>query len=61
VAHCQLLVAAEAHCHEPLLYEGGQEHHRAALMEIFARVRLGWGVWQAFKRIYKLAEEDRTN
>ena len=39
------------------LYEGGQEHHRAALVEIITRARLCWGLWQGLKRIYKLAEQ----
>jgi len=26
-------------------------------MEIFATARLGFGIWKAFKKIYKLAEE----
>jgi hypothetical protein len=39
------------------LYESGEESARDALLEIFARARVGWGVWQAFKRVYKLAEE----
>jgi hypothetical protein len=39
------------------LYERGDERARAALVEIFRRAKLGWGLWQGFKRIYKLAEE----
>jgi len=39
------------------LYESGDERARAALMEIFKRGRVSWGMWQGFKRIYKLAEE----
>ncbi len=39
------------------LYESGEESARDALREIFRRGRIGWGIWQAFKRIYKLAEE----
>ena len=26
-------------------------------MQIFQTARLGWGIWKAFKRIYKLAED----
>ncbi|MCX4243904.1 hypothetical protein [Paraliomyxa miuraensis] len=39
------------------IYEQGDEPGRAALEEIFARARVGWGLWQALKRIFKLAEE----
>lgn len=39
------------------LYEEGDEPGRAALIDIFKRAQLCWGIWQAFKRIYKLAEE----
>jgi hypothetical protein len=39
------------------LYEEGDERARAALMEIFRRAPVGWGMWQGLKRIYKLAEE----
>ncbi len=39
------------------VYESGDEPGRAALREIFLRGRLGWGVWQAAKRVYKLAED----
>lgn len=39
------------------LYEGGDEWARAALFEIFGRAKVGYGLWQAFKRIYKLTEE----
>jgi hypothetical protein len=39
------------------LYESGEESARDALREVFRRGRLGLGIWQAFKRIYKLAEE----
>jgi len=39
------------------LYEAGDEPARAALEEIFTRARVGWGLWQGLKRIYKLAEE----
>lgn len=38
-------------------YTSGDEHLRAALMEIFTRARVGWGVWKAMKAVYKLAEE----
>ena len=39
------------------LYEAGDEPALAALEQIFTRARVGWGLWQALKRIYKLAEE----
>ena len=39
------------------LYEAGDEPARAALEEIFTRARVGWGLWQGLKQIYKLAEE----
>lgn len=39
------------------LYERGEEFGRSALIEIFRRCKMGWGVWKAFKRIYKLAEQ----
>lgn len=39
------------------IYEQGDEPGRAALEDVFARARVGWGLWQGFKRIYKLAEE----
>jgi hypothetical protein len=39
------------------LYLAGDEPARRALQEIFRDGRVGWGMWQAFKRIYKLAEE----
>ncbi|MBN2498815.1 MAG: hypothetical protein JXR96_29760 [Deltaproteobacteria bacterium] len=38
------------------LYELGDEWSRSALMEIFGRARLGFGIWKAFKTIYKLSE-----
>lgn len=38
------------------VYEAGDEDGRAALMEIYRRAQLGWGVWKAFKTTYKLAE-----
>jgi hypothetical protein len=38
------------------LYERGEDSDRAALVEVFRTGRLGWGVWKAAKRIYKLAE-----
>ncbi|MCA9552704.1 MAG: hypothetical protein KC933_21905 [Myxococcales bacterium] len=38
------------------LYEGGEPWARQLLMDVFTRARLGWGIWQAFKRIYKLSE-----
>ncbi|HEY6036678.1 MAG TPA: hypothetical protein VIV58_20515 [Kofleriaceae bacterium] len=39
------------------LYEQGAPHGRAALLEVFARAPIKWGVWQGMKAIYKLAEE----
>jgi hypothetical protein len=39
------------------LYEQGDEEGRAALIAIFRRAKLGWGIWKAFKTIYKLVEE----
>jgi hypothetical protein len=39
------------------LYERGDAWSRAALLEIFARAQIGWGIWKGFKRIYKLVEE----
>ncbi len=40
------------------LYKSEDEWGRAALIEVFKTARLGWGIWQAFKGIYKLAEEN---
>ncbi|HEV7559305.1 MAG TPA: hypothetical protein VGO00_27710, partial [Kofleriaceae bacterium] len=39
------------------LYERGDEAGRAALVDVFARGTMKWGVWQAAKAIYKLAEQ----
>lgn len=39
------------------IYEQGDEPGRAALEEIFTRARMGLGLWQGFKRIYKRVEE----
>ena len=39
------------------LYERGDEPGMAALRTIIERATIGWGFWQGFKRIYKLAEE----
>ncbi|NVB41370.1 hypothetical protein G6O69_26265 [Pseudenhygromyxa sp. WMMC2535] len=39
------------------LYERDEEWARAALVEIFSRAKICWGVWKAFKRIYKLSEQ----
>jgi hypothetical protein len=39
------------------VYEQGDEPGRAALERIFLEARMGWGLWQGLKRIYKLAEE----
>jgi hypothetical protein len=38
------------------LYERGDEAGRAALLDIFERGTMKWGVWQAAKHVYKLAE-----
>jgi hypothetical protein len=39
------------------LYERGEESDRSALVTIFRQVKMGWGVWKAAKRIYKLSEQ----
>lgn len=39
------------------LYEAGDEPGMASLRDILRRTRIGWGFWQGFKQIYKLAEE----
>ena len=39
------------------VYDRGEDSDRAALVEIFRSGRMGWGVWKAAKRIYKLAEQ----
>jgi hypothetical protein len=39
------------------IYERGEESDRSALVAIFREVKMGWGVWKAAKRIYKLAEK----
>ncbi len=38
------------------LYEAGDPQSRAALIHVFTRGKLKWGVWKAAKAIYKLAE-----
>ncbi|MCA9697281.1 MAG: hypothetical protein KC431_07135, partial [Myxococcales bacterium] len=38
------------------IYERGDEAGRAALLHVFKHAKMGWGIWKAFKRIYKLAE-----
>ena len=38
------------------LYASGQEWGRRALIEVFRRTKLSWGLWKAFKAIYKQAE-----
>lgn len=38
------------------LYSAGDEPALSALLEIFHRCRVGYGLWQGMKRIYKLAE-----
>ncbi|MEL7371303.1 MAG: hypothetical protein AAFN74_20440, partial [Myxococcota bacterium] len=40
----------------PKLYEEGDEWGRSQLIEIFKRARIGLGLWQAFKTVFKLAE-----
>lgn len=39
------------------VYERGEESDRSALVEIFRSAKMGWGIWRAAKRIYKLAEQ----
>jgi hypothetical protein len=39
------------------LYDAGDEPARRALVEIFKQARIGWGLWKAFKSIYKRAED----
>ncbi|MFV8755544.1 hypothetical protein ACNOYE_33765 [Nannocystaceae bacterium ST9] len=39
------------------VYERGTESDRAALIDVFTRGKTGWGMWKAFKVIYKLAEQ----
>jgi len=39
------------------LYERGEESDRAALVQIFRDAKMGWGIWKAVKRIYKLSEQ----
>lgn len=39
------------------LYEHGDPQGRAALLEVLAEGTMKWGVWQAAKAIYKLAED----
>lgn len=39
------------------VYQEGDEAGRAALVEIFERAQLCWGLWKGFKKIFKLAEE----
>jgi hypothetical protein len=39
------------------LYERGEESDRSALVAIFREAKMGWGIWRAAKRIYKLAEQ----
>lgn len=39
------------------VYERNEEWGRAALLRIFSEARIGWGVWKAFKRVYKLSEQ----
>jgi hypothetical protein len=41
------------------LYGSGAPAARAALLEVFAKGKLKWGVWKAAKAIYKLAETRR--
>lgn len=39
------------------LYEQGDEWSRAMLMSIIGESRIGWGIWQGIKLIYKVVEE----
>lgn len=39
------------------IYEQRDEPGRAALERIFAEARMGWGLWQGVKQIYKRVEE----
>lgn len=39
------------------MYEAGDVWAREQLQEIFLRGRIGYGIWQAFKHIYKLSED----
>ena len=39
------------------VYERGEESDRSALVAIFREAKMGWGIWKAAKRIYKLAEQ----
>lgn len=39
------------------VYERGGESDRAALIDIFKRGKTCWGMWKAFKTIYKLSEQ----
>ncbi|MEO6772022.1 MAG: hypothetical protein ABI467_03260 [Kofleriaceae bacterium] len=39
------------------LYEQGTPAARAALLHVFARAPIKWGVWQGMKAIYKLSEQ----
>ncbi|PRQ05019.1 hypothetical protein ENSA5_04450 [Enhygromyxa salina] len=39
------------------IYERGEESDRSALVEVFRNAKMGWGVWKAAKRIYKLSEQ----
>lgn len=38
------------------LYEINDDWARTNLIHVFQNVRIGWGVWQGIKKIYKLAE-----
>lgn len=39
------------------VYGEGTDWARTSLVEIFRQAKLGWGIWKAFKHIYKKAEE----
>lgn len=39
------------------VYERGGEADRAALIDVFRRGKTCWGMWKAFKTIYKLSEQ----
>lgn len=67
LARCDAFSAAEASPFAPprlrlgdvlvALYERGDEPGRAALIHAFAHGRMQWGVWKAFKEIWKRAEQ----
>lgn len=40
------------------LYDRGDAYARGVLLDVFARGRMKWGIWQAAKQIYKRAEAE---